>query len=97
MGENDKVAVLPAGEQIAPDGSFDYETEVLVVKTTTNNGTSWWGNWKGIQNKYVGIRFNLDGSSNYGWIRISISESNEQIVIHDMAYSSTEILAGEKL
>ncbi|MFN3667418.1 MAG: hypothetical protein ACK4S0_14730 [Sediminibacterium sp.] len=99
IGEYGNVKVLSSGDPVNESGAFDYDNEVLAVRTITNHETTWWGNWKGIQNKYMGIRFQLNGSSYYGWIAISVNEPNEQVIIHDMAYSkstnSNGIQAGE--
>lgn len=86
IGENGNVKVLHAGDPVVQGSAFGYDNEVLAIKTTTPGGVTWWGNWKGAQNKYIGIRFRLSGSTCYGWVRVSLSESEERIVIHDMAY-----------
>jgi hypothetical protein len=86
IGANGNVTALPEGESITSDSSFGFDNEVLVIKTTTQDGITWWGNWKGVQSKYVGVRFRVDGSVCYGWIKLSVNEPNEQIVIHEMAY-----------
>lgn len=93
-GENGNADVLSPGEQIGPGLAFDYDTEVLVVKSTTEEDIAWWGKWKGVQSKYIGIRFPLKGMVHYGWIRVSVNESEDLVVIHDMAYSQRDLNAG---
>ncbi len=99
IGDNGNVEVLSFDEPINPGSTFGTDNEVLVIKTTTNDGTSWWGNWKDVQNAFIGIRFTINGSVRYGWIKVSVSEPNEQLVIHEMAYIKRNtpdgILAGD--
>lgn len=94
VGEDGKVEVLSAGESITQGSSFGYDNETLIVKTSTVTGTTWWGNWKGVQNKYLGVRFRLHELSYYGWIQISANETNELVVIHDMAYARSNSAHG---
>lgn len=49
--------------------------------------------------KFLGLRFTLDGGStyHYGWARVSVDGAAASLVVHDYAYESaadTEILAG---
>lgn len=97
IGKAGNVDVLSAGDEIAQGSSFDYDIEVLAVRTTSSTGSSWSGNWKGVQNKFVGLRCRFDGFDHYGWLRITLDELHEQVVIHDMAYQREAyrgILAG---
>jgi hypothetical protein len=57
-------------------------------------GAMWWGNWSGIQNKYIGVRFRLERTTYFGWIRVSVDEDEEKVTVHDMAYSRIELTAG---
>jgi hypothetical protein len=99
VGVSDDVAVLEANDLIGAASTFEQDAEVLVIKTTTHDGVSWWGYWKEAQRKYIGIRFKSGSSGyNYGWIRVSVNQANEQVVVHDMAYSAiagAAIKAGE--
>jgi len=53
------------------------------------------------QNKYVGVRFvDDDGCLHYGWIRCSIEDTANKLIIHDFAYESkcnTGIAAGDTI
>lgn len=57
------------------------------------------GPFLGQSEKFLGLRFTLDGGStyHYGWARVSMDASGAAVTIHDYAYESTadtEILAG---
>lgn len=95
-----RVGVLEAGQEIAPGNPFDKNVQPMVVKRISNTATSWSGDWKDADNRFVGIRFKLnDQGYHYGWIRVSFDKEAERMVIHDFAYRTTvdsKIAAGLK-
>jgi len=53
--------------------------------------------WEGKVDKYLGLRFNIDGQTHYGWARLDVNNSYVW-VIKDYAYNATpnkSILAGQ--
>lgn len=85
-----RVGVLESGQEIAPGNPFDKSLEPMAVKLITNEGTTWIGDWKEANNKFIGIRFTLlDQKYYYGWIRVSFNQTHEQFVIHDFAYRTS--------
>jgi hypothetical protein len=55
------------------------------------------GNWVGATDKYLGVQFDISGSTHYGWVRLDVS-MNGDFVVKDFAYESTSglgIMAGE--
>lgn len=55
--------------------------------------------WLGAKYKYVAVRVNEGGNSYYGWIRLSIDNIADKVIIHDYAISNepnTPIIAGER-
>jgi hypothetical protein len=82
-----RVGVLEADQEIAPGNPFDKNVQPMVVKTISNSGTSWIGDWKDVRNRFIGIRFRLrDQGYHYGWIRVSFDKEAEQLILHDFAY-----------
>ena len=54
--------------------------------------------WIGVDEKYLGVRFKIGTETHYGWIRCSVSDKADTLVIHDYAYEETpdqQILAGD--
>jgi len=43
-----------------------------------------------VSNKYIGIKFDIDGDDHLGWVRISVicAPGDSKIIIHDWAYES---------
>ncbi len=57
--------------------------------STGDSNTSKRGPWDSeALNKYIGVKFEIDGSWHFGWIRASVTLGayNSKIVIHDWAY-----------
>jgi hypothetical protein len=73
---------LHAGERIGPQRRFRSAGvlwNVKVVHSVTNHSTrtSWSGQWanggKGSKDRYLGIKFAINGSPHYGWARVSVT------------------------
>jgi hypothetical protein len=54
-------------------------------KTPTSEEYS--GLWIGKEQKYMGIRFKLDGKFHYGWVKLSHDKLKDEVTINDYAYS----------
>lgn len=57
------------------------------------------GNWPGAVEKFVAVRFKINGSYHYGWIGIEMPEDSTYIKIKDCAYDGVagqSIRAGDK-
>ncbi|MCU0433196.1 MAG: T9SS type A sorting domain-containing protein [Bacteroidia bacterium] len=89
---------LNAGDSIRPSAP-DWQN------ATINNGTQYlaavapqpgpaFGNWIGVSDKYIGIRFAAGAQTHYGWARLSVSANGQQITIKEYAYNS---VAGQGL
>ncbi len=70
-------AALAAGASIGPAQNFiagDANGEVMLSVThTTTGGTSFLhGFWANVRNRYLGLKFEIDGETHYGWARLSV-------------------------
>lgn len=66
----------------------------------TNDSRTFLGDWIGKKDKYLGLKFKINGMYHYGWIRISHQENQEKLLIADYAYhreSGKSIRAGQKM
>lgn len=74
-----KVLALNRGVTIGPAGitSASFFSSALVEGTNSNNGVFYSrGYWGGNpQNKYMGVRFKLNGQTHYGWIRLTVTSN----------------------
>jgi hypothetical protein len=63
------VAALPRGAKIGPDGKFGPGHYMAICDDFSGSGfTS--GNWVHINNRYLGVKFQIDGEIHYGWVRM---------------------------
>jgi hypothetical protein len=100
LGKDEKVIKLESGIDILPEDTFEKFVEPLVTKSITANGTSFSGEWKDANDQYIGLKFILDDNKPYyGWIKISFSQEEEKLIVHDFSYQSmanTKITTGQK-
>jgi hypothetical protein len=76
----------------------EVKTALLNVSETATTRT-FSGEWLGKKDKYLGLRFLIDGKTHYGWLRISHNLNEAKLAIKDYAYNKTAgqpIKAGEK-
>ena len=57
-------------------------------------------NWCGATDKYLGLRFQIAGSTHYGWAKLDLSASGDSFTVKEYAYNATAdeaIQAGQTL
>ena len=81
ISSNQGVAVLSSGATIGSSRTFvdAHQGELLMVGGRSyaigSTGTCCfeaYGNWKGEQRRYVGLKFTFGGETHYGWARFSV-------------------------
>jgi hypothetical protein len=72
-----KALPLARGAEIGPSASFGFSG--LVEETASSQGRVYSrGSWPGnLKNKYLGVRFQLNGETHYGWIRLTVTTNTE--------------------
>lgn len=96
---------LGISESIPGDLSFqNWGYQRMGFKSFINDGIPWneGGNWFPEQtDKYLGVRFvDSDDNNHFGWIRCSVLDSADVLIIKDFAYESEPdkpIMAGDPL
>ena len=61
-------------------------------------GSSVSGNFPGAGDKFIGVKFDISGTTHYGWIRVNLAADAQSMTIVDWAYNQTagaEILTGD--
>ena len=69
-------SVLGRGAKIGPSAFFfSYSTRPLIEGSRTSEGSKHLrGKWGGNSpNRYLGVRFQLNGQAHYGWIRLTVT------------------------
>jgi hypothetical protein len=70
-------AVLQSGQSIGPSQNFisgDQNGEVMlsVTHTTTGGPSHLHGSWANVSNRYLGLKFQINGQTHYGWARVNV-------------------------
>lgn len=70
-------AAVQAGASIGPNQKFvsgGANGEIMVaISHFTTGGTSYvHGFWVNVRNRYLGLKFQIDGQTHYGWARLSV-------------------------
>ena len=92
QGANQAGGPLTAGTEIDQSLS-DYwqsgsQTMVQWIRLLDDNTVSF-GPWAGVDNGYMGLEFEADGQTYYGWARITADYDDIYVVVHEWAYEST--------
>ena len=73
-------SALPAGARIGPKGNFSDRFPFMAEELFQKNGGSqnsdlgpWAGKGNGVSEKYLGLKFVVDGEVHYGWARLSVT------------------------
>jgi hypothetical protein len=60
-------AALGAGAKIGGDDTFDQPNEGLGLVSGVDGGVSY-GNFNNVTNRFIGVRFRVNGQTHFGWI-----------------------------
>jgi hypothetical protein len=74
-------SALRAGARIGPGNKFPVRHPFMAVEIFKRNARSsqysdlgpWVGNGEGVKNRYLGLKFVIDGEVHYGWARFSVT------------------------
>jgi hypothetical protein len=90
-----------SGSQIGPSERFFKDSAKLVSYYVGGGGSSAHGNWIDVGNRYLGLAFQIDGHTHFGWARLSVHIENQGLrikaVLNGFAYETepdTPIIAG---
>jgi len=96
QGSRHFAAALLAGEFIGPTQKFisgDSNGEVMLSITHfTTGGTSYvHGFWANVRNRYLGLQFQINGQTHYGWARLNVhrSQFHFAVTLTGYAYETT--------
>lgn len=70
------LGALRRGERIGPSNASSQFNEGLVEESLSNgpNNRIFFGSWGGSpKNRYLGVRFPINGQTHYGWIRLTVT------------------------
>lgn len=75
-GTNHHASALAAGVQVGPKGRFSYAKKTMAVDYyadgTGGSGTCA-GLWNNVKNRYLGLKFSINGMTHFGWARLNVT------------------------
>ena len=78
-------AALKAGAQIGPRQRFSHRaTSMARFYTSSGQILTSSGPWKNVTNRYLGLKFRVNGKIHYGWARLSVT-------VHEGAYGISAV------
>jgi hypothetical protein len=104
-GNNFLASALSKGAPIGPHQKFIHSTssfgEVMFQAACGDTGCATIGQWNGVSNRYLGLKFQLHGKTHYGWARLNVAiKAGHNIVATLTGYAyetlvNKTILAGQ--
>lgn len=103
---NGTATVLDSGEAIDDNSNFSNYGLLALAAVFFPSTIDSSGSWFGVENGYLGLRFQIEGQDHFGWARLSVNDvdpgdpstfSDLTVSVHDFGYESepnTPILAG---
>jgi hypothetical protein len=68
---------------------------LVVAGCSVESGCSTYGKWRDVNNRYLGLKFQIHGKTHYGWARLSVQlQQNFQITATLTGYAY-EIIPGK--
>jgi hypothetical protein len=77
-------SALPAGAVIGPKANFSIRLPFMAEELFDGVGSQysdvgpWAGKGKGVTNRYLGLKFVVDGEVHYGWARLSVTLAHDR-------------------
>jgi hypothetical protein len=70
-------AALRPGAKIQRSDEFRNKGRVELGRVSASTATRWYGPWvnggKGVKNRYLGVKFQINGRFHYGWARMTVT------------------------
>lgn len=87
--------VLLSGALIGGSATFSYQD----ILATNSDGYSYWGDWRGVSNAFLGLKLSVNFTTYYGWARLSVDSVCDELIVSDYAVDTVAnqaIIAGDK-
>jgi hypothetical protein len=73
MGTNGFASALSSGVTVGPGQVFQSNRSLDMANDLCESFCSTSGNWANAQDKYLGLRFVIQGNVHYGWVRMNVN------------------------
>lgn len=69
------------------DGVLAASIDVVATGLFSSAFTTYPGNFKGQTDKFIGVNFDINGNNHYGWVRLDVNNTCDQIIVKDYAFN----------
>jgi hypothetical protein len=94
-------AALKAGARIGAVRRFDASANCMAFvpgHSTTGAAVGSFGSWRGVAHRYLGVQFQINGKTHYGWVRLNVTRAPFVVTLTGYAYETVPkraIIAGK--
>jgi hypothetical protein len=106
IGAGKYASALRAGVSIGSAGPFPGQDNVMARFYNPDSSYQWYGRWanygKGVKNRYLGLKFTKNGTTRFGWARLTVETNGGtrmRAVLTGYAYetkANKPIVAGDE-
>ena len=90
------VAMKP-GMQIGPKNVWRGATQNMAVMLGSFGTSGVGGSWVNVNNRYVGVKFEIKGQTHFGWVRLNVKVQVPQIITATLTGYAYETIANEPI
>jgi hypothetical protein len=89
---NSYASALEQGAEIGPSVHFSSKGGVTIERWVqgfcgcSSPHSGFYGNWTDVSNRYLGVKFMIDGETHFGWVRLAVS-TPRWVVARIVAYA----------
>ncbi len=97
VGYGGSALALTAGQRIGSGRKFVGQL-MATVFSFSESIIRFGGPWANVKNRYLGLQFQIDGQTHYGWARLSVGGETLEAILTGYAYETTPntpIVAGQ--
>jgi len=90
------VAMKP-GMQIGPKNVWRGATQNMAVMLGSFGTSGVGGSWVNVNNRYVGVKFEIKGQTHFGWVRLNVKVQVPQIITATLTGYAYETIANKPI
>ena len=72
---------MNSGSKIGPGGAFYQSRGMLASVYYGGGGLNVQGNWADVSNRYLGVRFQINGETHFGWVRLNVQINTTKLTV----------------
>jgi hypothetical protein len=90
-------AALYRGVKIGSGQAFYGGKRASMARGQCKRDCSFWGNWLGANNRYLGLAFTIHGKTHYGWARLTVRVVSHRFLSSTLTGYAYETIPGKSI